>query len=76
MSERKNKRKNNSERNNDCYDFSKKNKTSEMSFYEFTEILEDIEIEDTFFQICSKCNKEYIGFYSIPKTYTVCWLCK
>jgi hypothetical protein len=79
MSEGKNKRKNNNDQNKDRCDFSKKSKTSAGTFSfseEFINILEDIEIEDTFFSICFKCSKEYIGFYSIPKTHIVCLLCR
>jgi hypothetical protein len=47
-----------------------------FNFSEIINKIEDIEEEDMFSFKCLKCKKESIGFYSMPNTYTICYLCR
>jgi hypothetical protein len=47
-----------------------------FNFSDIINKIEDIEEEDIFLFKCLKCKKESIGFYSLPNTYTICYLCR
>ena len=40
------------------------------------DILNDIEIEDTFIFVCQKCEKECVGFLDTNKIYNICIFCR